>query len=740
VAGCDYPIFHTGSGIKQGALGNRYFINALRLLSCRPQLLSRLLVSEKYASQGLYTLKFNKAGKWRYVHIDDRVACRQSGAVNFCRNRNPNETFGMLLEKAYAKLHGCYEALNYGTVEKLLSEMTAAAGVQALRLDALDPLTVCDNVYSLLEGALAKGKVVGCGRFVPSAQVENPSRRQGISLDMLYQVVDVQISGAEPSADLDALTVGMVCVKNLQGKTGGGRFTGRWSYGHYLWAQYKEVGVDLEQATRELQHQRGITREQNTTIAEAKRADAAVVGGNVVFPSELDDYNAEDESDELDIAAAEKHMVIKFMQPNVADLLWMQIEDFVEVFTRLYVCTDHTIIGVEKGPKGQGNVQKKVQVEGSTKLYSSKWLPGDFCGGSGGPPILVAKQTAVTTSKGRDGTGTEPGAETGAETGTAVTGAVTGTGTAESAVGGEKEVRYAYVNDNFADNPMYPITVHKATEVGISLFQKDPRWTVDRLAEEAPTNAHPAREDRLRACMLHSVGIAFVVLRLSGSKKRVSEFRLKKLLARSETVQFSHCVSNTIAFAPGRYVVVPYTDVALSRAQRYALHFNYAAGAVNFELEDVLEQRVEDEDQSEDEADEQDDNDLLKLHDHDDEVSIMSYEKVTAHDDDELSISSGSSGSESGPREVRMDPVAPPQRLRYQTWEYEENVEDLGLQLAFGEVYDAMKYVKALRGDVRRLNGTIQSLREAQRAQEEAQEAAQKPKKSVAKGVEAGTE
>jgi len=49
-------------------------------------------------------MKFYKAGKWRYVHIDDHIPCRQSGKVHYTRNANPNETFAILIEKAYAKL------------------------------------------------------------------------------------------------------------------------------------------------------------------------------------------------------------------------------------------------------------------------------------------------------------------------------------------------------------------------------------------------------------------------------------------------------------------------------------------------------------------------------------------------------------------------------------------------------------------------------------------------------------
>lgn len=56
----------------------------------------------------------------------------------------------------------------------------------------------------------------------------------------MYQVVDCTAVTAAATADLDALTVGMVCVRILE-KTGG-RFLGRWSYGHQLWTEYPEIG------------------------------------------------------------------------------------------------------------------------------------------------------------------------------------------------------------------------------------------------------------------------------------------------------------------------------------------------------------------------------------------------------------------------------------------------------------------------------------------------------------------
>ena len=49
----------------------------------------------------------------------------------------------------------------------------------------------------------------------------------------------------------------------------------------------------------------------------------------------------------------------------------MQIEDFIELFHRVYLVNDLT--------------WKNRNVE--TKRYLSYWIPGDYIAGSGGPPL-----------------------------------------------------------------------------------------------------------------------------------------------------------------------------------------------------------------------------------------------------------------------------------------------------------------------------------------------------------------
>jgi hypothetical protein len=132
--------------ILKGALKNNWFLSALQIISSKDHLLKgefRMEIfndsyinnkSEAYmlstgvyppifhefAKKGLFCFKFYKNFRWRYVIVDDRIPCLNSKHNTpkpiYGKCRQENHFWVSLIEKAYAKLHGGYEALNNGNI------------------------------------------------------------------------------------------------------------------------------------------------------------------------------------------------------------------------------------------------------------------------------------------------------------------------------------------------------------------------------------------------------------------------------------------------------------------------------------------------------------------------------------------------------------------------------------------------------------------------------------------------
>lgn len=67
-------------------------------------------------------------GEWVPVIVDDWIPCESPTKPAFATSRKENEFWVSILEKAYAKLHGSYEALEGGLVQDALVDLTGGAG------------------------------------------------------------------------------------------------------------------------------------------------------------------------------------------------------------------------------------------------------------------------------------------------------------------------------------------------------------------------------------------------------------------------------------------------------------------------------------------------------------------------------------------------------------------------------------------------------------------------------------
>lgn len=109
--------------IRQGALGNCWFLASIASLAESPALVRRLFITDKYNEFGIYKLRICKNGEWVVVTIDDYIPCYLNGGPMFS-SANGNELWAILLEKAYAKLHGNYWQLRAGFVHHGMMDLS----------------------------------------------------------------------------------------------------------------------------------------------------------------------------------------------------------------------------------------------------------------------------------------------------------------------------------------------------------------------------------------------------------------------------------------------------------------------------------------------------------------------------------------------------------------------------------------------------------------------------------------
>lgn len=138
----------------QGALGDCWFIGALSVIATRDELIRGSIenldnpakvtmntatglkegvyppIFHPFARKGLYCFSFFKNSKWRYVIIDDKLPFSKDSSEPsfvFAHCREHRELWVPLIEKGYAKLHSCYEALVSGSINDGLVDMTGYA-------------------------------------------------------------------------------------------------------------------------------------------------------------------------------------------------------------------------------------------------------------------------------------------------------------------------------------------------------------------------------------------------------------------------------------------------------------------------------------------------------------------------------------------------------------------------------------------------------------------------------------
>ena len=88
-----------------------------------PWMIERVFVSKIFNEVGVYRVKICKNGEWHSVTVDDYFPCYPQAGPIFAKSR-VDDLWVLILQKAYAKLHGSYFALRGGYCVEALEDLT----------------------------------------------------------------------------------------------------------------------------------------------------------------------------------------------------------------------------------------------------------------------------------------------------------------------------------------------------------------------------------------------------------------------------------------------------------------------------------------------------------------------------------------------------------------------------------------------------------------------------------------
>lgn len=129
---------------------------------------------------GIFHFKFWQYAKWVEVVIDDRLPTYQ-GRLMYMRSSVQNEFWSALLEKAYAKLHGSYEALRGGTTSEAMEDFTGGVS------ESYDLKDAPANLFNLLEKGFLNQSMMSCS-IEPNLNVFEDQTPQGLVRGHAYSI------------------------------------------------------------------------------------------------------------------------------------------------------------------------------------------------------------------------------------------------------------------------------------------------------------------------------------------------------------------------------------------------------------------------------------------------------------------------------------------------------------------------------------------------------------------------
>ncbi|XP_074874021.1 calpain-12 [Carettochelys insculpta] len=209
--------------VEQGQLGNCWFLAAAASLTLYPRLMQRVVPRGQSFAQGDYAgifhFQFWQYGQWVDVVVDDRLPVKDRKLV-FVRSHQRDEFWMPLLEKAYAKLNGSYEAMSGGYMNEAFVDFTGGVG-ESYPLKLPNP-----ELFQTIRAALQTRSLMGAHIKITQQEDMEAQTPEGLVKGHAYSITGVR------TLHLSGRELKLLRLRNPWGQT---EWTGRWSDHSPLW-------------------------------------------------------------------------------------------------------------------------------------------------------------------------------------------------------------------------------------------------------------------------------------------------------------------------------------------------------------------------------------------------------------------------------------------------------------------------------------------------------------------------